>query len=213
MSRAEGNKKAPKWDRHPDAWYVEERWCADRLFEDEVFPGRTVDPCAGGGNIVKAGRDMGLQIEGFDLRNRAPGLIRGGLDFFDPHAYTPGIWPADNIVTNPPYATWSQVGREPPKGAFARVEDEFVARALERVRCKLAVFLPSVWMNGQERSRWLESLPLYRVYICTPRPSCPPGTYLEAGGKPKDGQTDYNWYVFLRGYQGRPEVRWLRRDD
>lgn len=213
MSRAEGSKKEPKWPRHPDAWYVEERWCADRLFEDEVFPGRIVDPCAGGGNIVAAGLAAGLEIEGFDLRPRNPDLVRGGFDFFDPLAYTPGIFPADNIVSNPPYASWAQIGQTPGKGAFSRVEDEFVRRALGMVRNKLAVFLPSGWINGQERSLWLETLPLYRVYVVTPRPSCPPGTYLEAGGKPKDGQTDYNWYVFLKGYQGRPELRWLRRDD
>ena len=206
-------KKVRKWARDPDAWYVEERWCADRLFEDEVFPGRTVDPCAGGGNIVLSGRAAGLSIEGFDLRDRNPALVRGGFDFFQPLLYTPGVWPADNIVSNPPFARWKELDREPPNGAFARVEDEFVRQALERIRCKLAVFLPAGWMNGQERSRWLESLPLYRVYLCAPRPSCPPGTYLAAGKKPKDGQTDFSWYVFLKGYQGRPELRWLRRDD
>lgn len=213
MARAEGFKKNPKWARDPDAWYVEEQWCADRLFEDEDFPGRTVDPCAGGGNIVRAGQKAGRQVEGYDLRDRAPGLVQGGFDFFDRLSYTPGIWPADNIVSNPPYATWTQIGRETPKGAMARVEDEFVAQALDRIRCKLAVFLPAGWINSDERSKWLEGFPLYRVYICTPRPSCPPGTYLAAGGKPKDGQSDFNWYVFLRGYQGHPEVRWLRRDD
>jgi hypothetical protein len=40
----------------------------------------------------------------------------------------------------------------------------------------------------------------------------PPGHVLEAGGKPGNGTTDYAWFVWLRGYDGFPEVRWLRRD-
>lgn len=33
-----------------------------------------------------------------------------------------------------------------------------------------------------------------------------------AGQKPGNGTTDYAWLIWLRGFDGRPELGWLRRD-
>jgi hypothetical protein len=74
------------------------------------------------------------------------------------------------------------------------------------------LLLPANWVQGDKRSRMLAGTPLRRVWFITPRPSMPPGHVLEAGGKPGNGTTDYAWFVWLRGYDGAPEVRWLRRD-
>jgi hypothetical protein len=74
------------------------------------------------------------------------------------------------------------------------------------------MLLPANWVQGDKRSRWLQQTPLLRVWFITPRPSMPPGHVLEAGGKPGNGTTDYAWFVWLRGYDGTPEVRWLRRN-
>ena len=209
------DRKSKIWDRDPDAWYVEEPWCAERLFQDEVFPGRVVDPCAGRGTIVAAGLDHGVRIEGFDLRHRGSDLVRGGLDFFAlPVPYMPGTFPCDCIVSNPPYATWKQVGRRRPDHiTHARLDDAFLDLSLQRARVKVALFLPTNWISSDERSRRLEALPFYREYRLSPRPSCPPGSYLEAGNAPKDGRVDFSWFVFLKGFQGTPTVHFMRRDD
>ncbi len=208
-------RKSRIFDRQPDAWYVEQSWCAERLFQDEVMPGRIVDPCAGRGTIVKAGLEQGLQIEGFDLRDRGSPHVRGGLDWFAERPdYMPGTFPCDCIVSNPPYATWAQVGRERP--AFLRherLDDAFLDLALQRARVKVALFLPTTWISSGSRGTWLETLPFYREYRLSPRPSCPPGDYLEAGGKPKEGRIDFSWFVFLKGFQRRPTIHWLRRDE
>lgn len=87
----------------------------------------------------------------------------------------------------------------------------FVERCLERSRIKCALLMPSNWIQGDKRSRWLEKTPLYRVYFISPRPSMPPGPALEAGMKPGNGTTDYAWFVWLHGYDGRSTNHWLRR--
>jgi hypothetical protein len=201
--------------RQPDAWYVEEAWCAERLFQDEVLPGRIVDPCAGRGTIVRAGLNAGLRIEGYDLRDRGSPVVRGGYDFFEANpTYLHGTFPCDCIVSNPPYTTWAQVGRDRPDHIeHARLDDAFLDLALQRARVKVCLFLPTGWINAEKRSRWLKNLPFYREYKLSPRPSCPPGEYLEAGKKAAEGRVDFSWFVFLHGYQGHPSIHWLRRDE
>lgn len=194
------------YPRDPDNWYVEPSWVSERLFDEESFEGRVVDPCAGLGTIVRSARQDGIAAEGYDLRDRVIKGVRGGFDFLAPgDPYLPGTWPADNIVSNPPYSPpASQGGR--------RLEEVFVERALERARCKVAVFLPAKWLSGDRRGAWLESLPLYRVWFCSPRPSCPPGSLVAAGTASGSGTVDYAWLVFLKGFDGAATVRFLRRD-
>lgn len=56
-------------------------------------------------------------------------------------------------------------------------------------------------------------LPPSRVWVVTPRVSCPPGSYLAAGNKAGNGSSDWCWLVWdLRRPTARPEFGWLRRD-
>jgi hypothetical protein len=40
----------------------------------------------------------------------------------------------------------------------------------------------------------------------------PPGHVILAGEKPKQDTRDFAWLVWEHGYQGKPELGWLRRD-
>jgi hypothetical protein len=203
-------KAAHMFERDPDNWYQEEAWTSQRLFAVERFEGRVIDPCAGSGTIVKNALDAGLRAEGYDLRYRGFPDVTEGVDFFR-HALSSNMMRTDNIVSNPPYGRWS---RNKPEGVVReRIEEEFLRLALELARHKVALFLPTVWMTGAERGRWMETLPLYRVYNLAPRPSCPPGTWLAAGNKAGNGTKDFSWFVFLKGFEGHATIHWLRRDD
>lgn len=207
MSEAKA-KAAHQWEREANNHYVEPTWVTRRLCEVESFTGRVVDPCAGFGHTLKGAHEAGVRMEGFDLINRGNARIWNGHDFFAPPQWH-GIWPCDSIISNPPY------GRRPkpiPTGEMARYEEHFITLALQRARSKVAVFLLSTWANAESRGKWLETLPLYRIYHVGPRPSCPPGHTILAGEKPGGGQQDFSWYVFLNGFQGSPTVHWLRRD-
>lgn len=184
------------WDRHADDWYVEPHWCSERLFQVEPFEGTVWDPACGMGRIVLGAGSAGLVSFGTDIVERAPHPICINTRDFLECPPRPAIPNAPNIVSNPPFG----------------IAEKFVAHALKLAERKVAMLLPANWVQGDKRSRWLETTPLRRVYFITPRPSMPPGTAIAAGQKPGNGTIDYAWFVWLRGYDGAPEVRWLRRD-
>lgn len=175
------------WSRDPHDWYCEPPWVSERLFAAERFESAVWDPACGLGRIVTAARAAGIEAFGTDIVDR--GLGTEEVDFLDCDSGEP------NIVCNPPFG----------------IAEKFVAHALSLADRKVAMLLPANWVQGDKRSRWLETTPLRRVWFITPRPSMPPGAAIAAGLKPGNGTTDYAWFVWLRGYDGAPEVRWLRR--
>lgn len=189
------DKRNTKWKRHPQDWYVEPIWCDVRLFEVEHFAGRIWDPAAGIGRILGAARLAGHKVIGSDIvdRNHDGGFAEVNfLTECDSSSREP------NIVCNPPY----------------RYAGAFVYKALKLAERKVAMLLPAAWVQGVTRSRWLETTPLRRVWFLAPRPSMPPGPIVVKGGPlGGSGTTDFAWFVWARGYDGHPEVRWLRRDD
>jgi hypothetical protein len=189
-------RKAHIWAKDPHDWYVEPRWCSERLFALEKFEGEIHDPACGIGRIVKNAIIAGYEAAGSDIIAR-PGFEPLLLcNFLDPNQYDP-IYPVfNNIVTNPPF----------------RHAREFVELSLKRAERKVAMLLPVGWVLGDDRSRWLAATPLRRVLFLTPRPSMPPGDLIQAGMKPEGGRVDFAWYIWHRGYDGKPELGWCRRD-
>lgn len=189
------------WQRDPHDFYVEPSWVSQRLFEEEKFTSDVHDPACGSGNIVRAAAAHGLFATGSDVVKRSPEctLLRDWLndDHWDEDS------PFTNLVSNPPFGLCDdrKAGTHP-----------FVERCLERAIHKVALLLPANWVQGDKRSRWLETTPLRRVWFISPRPSMPPGDVLAAGAKPGNGTTDFAWFVWVKNYDGRPEIRWLRRN-
>jgi hypothetical protein len=184
------------WRRDPLDWYVEPEWCSERLFEMEKFEGLVYDPFAGLGRIVKA---AGARGRGSDIEPRDPSVQF--LDFKVVAMYN-GDATADNIVSNPP---------------FGQV-DAFLPAILRLAQRKVALLLPANWVQGDKRSRWLETTPLRRVLFLTPRPSMPPGAVVLAGGKPGNGTTDYAWFIWDHEQDplvscglNHPTIGWCRR--
>src|SRR5262245_44208828 len=166
--------------------YVEPRWCSARLFAVEHFDGAVFDPCAGTGQILATAAAAGLDAAGADISPCTGGVMQ--IDFFTDPAMVA------NIVSNPPY---DAMGR-------------FTLHALDRIENKLALLLPVARLNAA--GSWLTSTPLRRVWLLSPRPSIPPHSYLLAGHKPEGGRVDFAWWVWQRGYRGRPQLRWLSRE-
>ena len=182
------------WDRHPDDWYVEPEWCSLRLFEEIEFEGDVCDPACGRGHIINSALALGFRAFGMDIERRSSLERFEQRDFL---ADDPRCW--DNIVSNPPFGLCNGV---PPR---------FVELALQRARHRLALLLPSKWMQSDKRAAWLAGTPLEFICPLTPRPSMPPGPVIEAGVKAGGGKVDFAWFVWSIGYQGEPRVRWIRR--
>lgn len=182
-------KNAHLWARHPEDWYVEPEWCSRRLFEVEPFGGRIWDPSCGTGRIVRAARERGHLAVGTDLVMRSP-VCSSQEDFLRTTTRDA------NIVSNPPFG----------------VADDYARKALRQAVFKIALLLPTKWMNSAKRGAWLETTPLATVWLLAPRPSMPPGPVIEAGEKPGNGTVDYCWMVWDKTHTGAPVIRWLRRD-
>jgi hypothetical protein len=181
---AEMNKplKAHIFDRADDEWYCEPICVSTALFAAEKFDGGIWDPACGGGNILFASIEAGMHAIGTDIVDRG---IRGMgrtdrcVNFFERKKLS-----APNIVTNPPF------GR-------AVLAEKFIRHAISLKPGKLAVFVDSRFMFGKARAAGLfAEFPPTRIWLITPRPSCPPGEYLAAGNKAGGGTADYCWVVW-----------------
>lgn len=188
--------KAHVWKRDPFDFYVEPLAVSDALFRVEEFRGEVWDPACGQGNVLNAAAAAGLNVIGTDIVQRTKAAFwNGAADFLDE------TWPAPNIVTNPPF--FGGKGAE----AFAR-------QALRLAFNKVAIFVDTRFLNGAKRAAGLyREHPPTRVYLISPRPSCPPGEYLAAGGKAQGGTADYCWIVWdmavAHDMTAATKLRWL----
>lgn len=193
-------KDAHVWERDPHDWYCEPGRCTDQLLSVESFPGWTHDPCCGAGNIVGRFLAAGHMATGSDLVQRinAPWHL-GVSDFLA--ADTLGAFGAQNVCFNPPF--YRAIGAE-----------DCIRRALTLAPGKVAAFVEKRFTGGAGRAKGLfYDHPPSRLWEITPRPSCPPGAFLAAGGRASGGTMDYVWLVWdaERSPPGSPYVgAWLK---
>lgn len=193
---------AHKWPRHPDEWYVEEAWCDRRLFDVEPIPsGMVYDPCCGRGNVLDAAAAAGHFTLGADIADRGAAHPVTIGDAFDiDHAGAAGA----ALVSNPPYK------RAP------EVVERFVGLLADGHFEKVCLLLPATFFYANTRVEWNRAHPPARIWILCPRPSMPPGDYVEVGGKVGGGTKDFAWHVWtaenlLLG--DKPTFDWLQRED
>lgn len=170
------------YTRVANDWYVEPRWCVDALLDVERFSGLSWDPSCGGGNIPIAMQERGLECWGSDIADRGYGQT--GLCFFDCEHV------ADNIVTNPPFG----------------VIEDYIRRALQQTRRKVAILARLALLEGIERQKLFRSTPLARVWVSSRRISMPPGG---SGIKASGGSIAYGWFIWEHGHEGRAQLEWL----
>jgi hypothetical protein len=147
-----------------DGHYVEPAWCSERLFAIESFGASgalVLDPAAGWGNIPRAATAAGYTAVASGIVDR---LDRRGLEGVRFHI-------CNFLEESPVRSTWS-IACNPP---FDRVK-EFCERGLEIATYKVAMIVP---LRRLPAARWLESLPLESIYLLTPRPSMPPGAWID----------------------------------
>lgn len=182
--------------RADNDWYSDPPEATEALLRAETFDGLCWDPACGVGTIPDVLNAAGVTCMGTDLVDRKwrPKNAR----VYGPHDFLTEQAPAGvlNYVCNPPY-----------KRARA-----FVERALSLNPAKIAMLLPLTFLEGQERTQWLETTPLARVHVFSWRISMPPGALLHAGAvKPEGGKKAFAWFVFEHGWKGPPQIRFLHR--
>lgn len=172
------------WERDPHDWYVEPPRVTSQLLTVERFAGTVWDPACGGGNIVTVLRNARIDAYGTDIVDRTSGAawFQGTVDFLDGDlSWLP---PVQSIITNPPFY----------RGAGA---EAFIRKAVSIASQKVAAFVDVRFLAGSARAEGLfRDLPPHRVWLVTPRASCPPGAYLAGGGKAGNGSSDWCWMVW-----------------
>lgn len=176
--------RASGYDRATGDWYVEPPWIVEALLDAEKLEGVCWDPFCGAGNIPSILQEHGILCRASDLVDRGYGAT--GYSFFD-FRLADG---ADCIISNPPYNVIEQV----------------IDHALLLAERKVALLARLALLEGQKRRRFLQGTPLARVWVSSRRVSMPPGgTDIEAKG----GSIAYAWFVWERGYRGKPEIGWV----
>jgi hypothetical protein len=179
-----------------DGHYVDPRWCSSRLFDVEFFgaPGALLfDPACGWGNIPRAAAAAGYAVMASDVVDRRRELEDVEFHICDFLERSP-VRSVRSIVSNPPF----------------KYVKEFCEHALEVATYKTAMLVP---LRRLPAARWLERMPLETIYLPTPRPSMPPGSWIAAGNNPGGGSQDFAWIVFNKSMTpAAPRLRWLHRD-
>lgn len=194
-------KKAHVWKRDDLDWYVEPERVTEQLCTVERFVGKILDPCCGRGNIPKALSRAGYVAYGTDLLRRDPGndwWFLGADDFLSQNY----AQRCPNCVMNPPFFK-------------AKGLEAFIRKALHYFTGKICVFADVKFLAGATRANGLFSeFPPQRVWIITPRPSCPPGHILAGGGRASGGTADWCWMVWSHlEPMGETRLGWLRTNQ
>lgn len=172
-------------ERQKDDYYATEPRAVQMLLEKEQFSKCIWEPACGEGHISEVLKNNGYAVISTDKVNRGYGEVKDFLIDNDEEVQL-------DIITNPPYK-------------YAR---EFVQKAIEIVKPghKVAMFLKLTFLEGKERRKMFEKYPPKMIYVASGRLQC-----AKNGDFDTMSQTAvcYAWFVWEKGYEGRPMVDWI----
>jgi hypothetical protein len=154
-----------------------------------IFDRTILEPACGKGHIADVLIEEGLDIIAFDIIDRGYEHQKDKIDFF--------VYDDDvnyNIITNPPYK-------------FAK---EFIEHSLDIVKpgSYVCMLLKITFLEGKGRYDMFKNNPPYKVLIFSNRINC-----SKQGDFEKDseygGSVGYAWYIWKKGYTGKPEIDWI----
>ena len=178
-------------EREVNDYYATPPSAVEMLLELENFSKSIMEPACGQGHIAEVLKSHGYTVCATDLINRGYGV--GGVDFFNINE------PTDmDIITNPPYS----------------MAKEFVEHAMEIITDghKVAMFLKLTFLEGQGRRELFRKYPPKIVYVSTSRIGCAKNGEFKKnkdGNLKADSAVAYCWYVWQKGFNGTPTLKWF----
>ena len=159
----------------------------NKLKEDGIELHKSIWECAcGEGHLSEVLKKRGFNVWSTDLVDRGYGI--GNTDFLKS---IPDKWSGD-ILTNPPY----------------KYAKEFVEKAIEVTRngCYTIMFLKIQFLEGQARKEMFKKYPPKFVYVNSARQTC----YINGDmSKKMSSATCYCWFVWEKGFNKEPIIRWI----
>ena len=162
----------------------------NRLEKDNIKLNKNIWECAcGEGHLSKVLDRGGYNVLSTDKVDRGYGTIQDFLEYN-------GKFNGD-ILTNPPYK-------------FAK---EFVEHSIECINegNYVIMFLKLQFLEGKKRKEMFDKYPPKYVYVFSERQRCAMNghfnKYNNNGGT--HGAVAYCWYLWEKGFNGEPIIRWL----
>ena len=181
-----GASNHSKGERQNEDFYASHPEAGEWLMRMEKFNGPIWECCCGAGHLSKVFESHGYEVKSTDLIDRGYG--EGGVNFLDPKITE---WNGA-IVTNPPFA-------------FAQ---EIIEKALSIIPTgqKVAMFLRTLFLEGQARRKLFDEYPPRRVWVTSKRIVCAKnGDFKNNTG----GAQSYSWFIFEKGYKGETILKWF----
>ena len=172
-------------DRQSEDYYATEPKAVQELLAVESFSDTILEPCVGGGHIAEVLKQNGHKVIAQDIIDRGyPGTII--RDFLTQ------LVNYNDIISNPPYV-------------MAR---EFCEHALDisPEGVKVAMFLKLTFLESQERKAFFQKYPIKYLYVFSKRMNCAKNGEFD---KYQSNAVAYGWYIWEKGYNGEPVIRWI----
>lgn len=176
-------------ERQIDDYYATEPKATELLLERETFTEQVWECACGGGHMAEVLKNNGYKVFSSDIVNR------GYLDTYIINFLEHNEQNNFDIITNPPYK-------------FAK---EFVEHALNisEPGVKVAMFLKLTFLEGKARKKLFEKYPPKKVYVSSARLQCAKNGDFEKYGKGVGTAVAYGWYIWEKGFDGKPIIEWI----
>lgn len=182
-------------ERVKNDFYATPRIATEAILNMIDLKGSILEPAAGQGHIsvVLKEKYPYSEIVSTDLVQREERFgvhIEGGINFLT-HDYKRSF---DNIITNPPF----------------NIAQEFIERALQIANDKVVMFAKIQLLEGNKRKEMFNNAPLKCVYVFSKRVNpLRNGEELDEKGKQWASTMCFAWFVFEKGYENEPIIRWI----
>ena len=187
-------------EREENDYYATDPLAMELLLEQEKFNQSIWEVASGGGHLVDVLREHGHNVLSTDLIDR--GVQDSVLNFLSydgelTNHYNHEYFTHDgkfngDIITNPPY----------------KYAKEFVEKALDVIPNgnKVAMFLKLTFLEGKARKELFNKYPFKTLYVSSSRIKCAKNGDF---GEIKSSAVAYGWYVWEKGFEGSPEIKWI----
>ena len=157
--------------------------------------GTVLEPCIGQGHIAKVLQaKCNVVIRGIDIKERKSGFTTKITDFL---TYNDCNEVYDYVITNPPYS----------------LAEEFIRKSFTCIKQsgKVIMFLKLQFLEGSGRQKLFNEFPPKFIYVCRKRAQpLRMGSEIDpaTGKKWKSSTICFAWFVWEKGFNGEPTVRW-----
>ena len=187
-----GASNHSKLDRVEYDYYATSPIATRMLLEKETFSPNIWECASGGDHIVKVLKEAGYNVWATDIVDRT-----GHTEILD--FLTSDVKFDGDIITNPPYS----------------MAQTFVEKALDSVTDghKVAMYLRLLFLEGKKRQQLFRQRNLKTVYVAAARMGCGAnGKFFDQEREYEGGSVAFAWFVWEKGYEGDPVIKWFNND-